>query len=291
MGHRAGIAAVAGLAALVVASPAAAQEDAREKRLVAAVGPSVVQLVEKDRDRTGRQGTGFFVREDGVVATNHHVIAGADYPMFAVLRDGRSVRVLGVLSDDPVHDVALVRVEGSGYPALPVAPLESIHDGQRIMLVGSPMGFGGSVFFGTLSAIRSEMPDEWKKRNARVGNLTQGPFVQHSIAAGPGSSGSPLLDMDGRVVGVNHSGVEGVEIGFGAHASLLKDLMARTDYAAKPTPIGPDVKKNLLVSGGVLGGAAALGLGVWLFVRWRGRARDDDDDDDEEGEEGEPTVH
>jgi S1-C subfamily serine protease len=261
------------LGSLFVAGVARA-EDPADRELARRIGPAVVQLVEKDGEKVRSQGTGFFVRADGVLVTNHHVIAHVEYPMTAVLRDGKKVAVLGVLADDEAHDLALLRVEGGGYTALPLAPMDSIHEGQRVMLVGNPFGFGGSVFYGTLSAIRAEMPAEWKEANAAAGIHTQGPFVQHSIQAGPGSSGSPLLDAEGRVVGVNHSGIPGSEIAFAAHASLLRDLLATTRLDAPPKRLGPDVRKNLVISGAVFG-ALALGVVAWVVVSRR-RARKPD---------------
>src|SRR5262249_53972332 len=115
------------------------------------IGPSVVRLAILGAGDEGN-GTGFFVREDGIGVTNHPVIDDVREKLMAVLRDGRKLRVLGSLADDEVHDLALVRVEGRGYPALALAPPESIHVGERLILVGSPMGFDQSVGTGILAA-------------------------------------------------------------------------------------------------------------------------------------------
>lgn len=238
----------------------AARAEPDAKALVDQIGPSVVRLSVMAGDEEVGNGTGFFVRGDGVVVTNHHVIDGVPGRMEAVLRDGRKLAVAGVLADDEAHDLALVRVEGGGYPALPLAPPESIHVGERLTLVGSPFGFDQSASTGMLSALRADFPDEWKKREKAIGRKTTGPLVQHTVPMGPGASGSPLVDDEGRVVAVNHSGFDGTDINFAAHVDALRDLLAHTNLDAKPKPLGPDVRRNLVISGGVFIALVALFL-------------------------------
>src|SRR5262249_59004023 len=106
------------LALLVLPSAAAPAPASGDVNSVAErVGPAVVRLSIMGGEEEGN-GTGFFVREDGIVVTNHHVIEDVPEKLMAVLRDGRKLRVLGSLADDEAHDLALLRIEGRGYPAL-----------------------------------------------------------------------------------------------------------------------------------------------------------------------------
>jgi len=227
------------------------------------IGPSVVRLAIVGGAEEGN-GTGFFVREDGIVVTNHHVIDDVPEKLMAVLRDGRKLRVLGSLADDEPHDLALLRVEGGGYPALTLAPSDAIRVGERLILVGSPLGFDQSVGTGILAAVRADYPEEWKKRDARAGRKGTGPLVQHTVTSAPGASGSPLVDDMGRVVGVNHSGFDGTDINFGAHVDALRALLAKTDLNATPKRIGPNVSRNLIVSAVLF---AVFGGGLFVFLR------------------------
>jgi S1-C subfamily serine protease len=260
---------LAALAAAAVAEPAPPPADTKD--LAGRIGPSVVNLTMVAGGEDVGNGTGFFVRADGVVVTNHHVIDHVPGTLVAVLRDGRRVPVVGVLADDEPHDLALVRVEGAGYPALPLAPTESVQPGERLTLVGSPFGFDQSVSTGIVSAVRADFPDEWKKRQRERGDLTTGPLVQHTVPMGPGASGSPLVDDLGRVAAVNHSGFEGTDINFAAHVDALRALIAHTDLAARPRPLGPNVRRNLIISAVVFGALAIL-FG-WALVRRRPRRR------------------
>src|SRR5438105_2935128 len=80
--------------------------------------PSIVLLERLDNwDRVLSSGTGFFISEDGRIATNHHVIERAER-LRARLSDGRKIEVAGIVIDDPDHDLAIVKVDGTGFPAL-----------------------------------------------------------------------------------------------------------------------------------------------------------------------------
>jgi S1-C subfamily serine protease len=230
------------------ASIARADEDAATK-LSERAGPSVVRVASVVAGEDAGGGTAFFVDARGIVATNHHVLDGlarSGGDLLAVLRDGKRVKILGSLADDEPHDLALLRIEGDNYPVLPLAPSETVRAGEPIMLIGSPFGLDQSVGTGLLSAVRPDFPPEWKKSHAED-KTAQGPLVQHNIALGPGSSGSPLLDSETRVVGVNHSFIPGTDVCFGAHVDALRALIAKTDLAAKPKPIG-HTRRNLIIS-------------------------------------------
>jgi S1-C subfamily serine protease len=234
------------------------------------VGGSIVRLSFMDGGREQGNGTGFVVRSDGVVATNHHVVSRAPSDLVAVFRDGTRRRVLGSLALDEEHDLALVRIEAGRYPALSLAEGPTIKVGQPVFLIGSSAGLDQSLGTGVVSALRPEgFPEEWKRRYREAGEkIVVGPLVQHTAVSSPGSSGSPLVDLDGHVVAVHHSGLAGTSIYFAAHVDALRALLARTDLEASPRRIGPHVLRNLLWSAGVF----ALLMAAY-FMPWRRRSR------------------
>lgn len=212
-------------------------------------------------------GSGFAVTDDGVLATNSHVVRGGQ-ALTAVAKNGDRFDVLGILADDPEHDLALVRIAPTSgtrasTTALPLAPADSLAVGQDVFVIGASQGLDQSFSVGLIAAIRDALPEGYSDpRGAKLG-----PFVQHTATAAPGSSGSPVLDAQGRVVAVHHSGIAGTGIHFGAHVRLLADLMAATDFAATPVPLGPKVGRNLAISAAVF----AVPFLAWLLFKLQAR--------------------
>ncbi|WP_166430514.1 S1C family serine protease [Polymorphobacter arshaanensis] len=174
--------------------------------MVAAVGPSVVQIVVKptggfhpmqfegqpgEAPSQGGLGSGFIVDAKGIVVTNNHVVGDAQ-TVTVQLSDGRELsgRVLG---RDKQTDLAVVQIEGSG-DFTPVAWGDSDHTrvGDPIFAVGSPFGLGSTVTSGIISA-----------RGREIGAGPYDDFLQVDAAINSGNSGGPLFDASGRVIGVN----------------------------------------------------------------------------------------
>lgn len=135
-------------------------------------------------------GSGFIVRDNGLVVTNNHVVAGAT-ELYVTLPDGRKFKGK-LVGTDPGSDLALVKIEGKDLPALKLADPKSLRVGQWTVAIGSPLGLQHSVTAGILSAMDREV-----SLNNRVG------FLQTSAPINPGNSGGPLLNMQGEVIGVN----------------------------------------------------------------------------------------
>jgi S1-C subfamily serine protease len=230
--------------------------------------PSVVTLVTEDLlgRRTGN-GTGFFVRADGVVVTNNHVAEAS--PTAALLADGRRVAVRGVLATDADADLALLVLEGDGYPALPLADGATIHVDEPVVVIGSPSGFEQTVTRGVITAMRDDGAEE-----ASDGVVARGPILQISAEISPGSSGSPVMTEDGHVVGVAQSVNMLMDSYFAVDVRSVRALITRTPADAALTPVvGPG--RNLLLTlafvGAVVGVFAAPTL--WGLVRRRRRGR------------------
>ncbi|GAB2513723.1 DegQ family serine endoprotease [Lysobacter humi (ex Lee et al. 2017)] len=137
------------------------------------------------------QGTGFLISDDGYLLTNHHVIDGADR-VTVRLSDRREFQAKVVGSDEQ-SDVALLKIEGRGLPALRTAT-QSVKAGQWVVAIGSPFGLESSVTAGIVSAVGRANP---------YANQQYVPFIQTDVAINRGNSGGPLLNTRGEVVGIN----------------------------------------------------------------------------------------
>jgi len=137
-------------------------------------------------------GTGFLISDDGYVLTNHHVVNGAD-KITVKLSDRREFKATLVGSDQQ-SDVALLRIEGKGLPALRTGNSNQLKPGQWVVAIGSPFGLEHSVTAGIVSAVG---------RNNPYADQRYVPFIQTDVAINRGNSGGPLLNTSGEVVGIN----------------------------------------------------------------------------------------
>ncbi|MGD0527511.1 MAG: trypsin-like peptidase domain-containing protein [Polyangiaceae bacterium] len=174
--------------------------------------PSVVTM------RTARTlGTGFIVRADGWIATNLHVVVGGPR-VVVTLRDGRELPVIEVLAASPDHDLALVRVEAQGLPVLALGDSDAMRAGDPVVAIGNPMGLEDTVSNGLVSARRKV------EKGLEV--------LQVSAPIAPGSSGGPLFNERGEVIGVATAVVEGGQnLAFGMPVRYLVPMME------KPAPM------------------------------------------------------
>lgn len=206
-----------------LASPAAAQT-LDLKSVVRQAEGAVVSL--EAFDISGQplgSGTGFFI-QSGVVATNYHVVEDAR-SMKATLADGREVDVTGVLASSEPNDLALLRVPAQvAAPALELSGSGPGEPGDRIVVVGNPLGLSGTVSDGLIAAWRPDGlgPDS--------DFFPETPLLQVTAPISPGSSGSPVLDSRGKVIGVAVGTLlYGQNVNFAIPASSLIELLAGTD--------------------------------------------------------------
>jgi serine protease Do len=136
-------------------------------------------------------GSGVIISADGYIATNNHVVENAD-KVTVTLDDGRefTARVVG---RDAATDVAVVKVEAKNLPAITFADSAKVEVGDRVLALGNPFGIGETVTSGIVSAT---------SRRAGLG-LAYEDFIQTDAAINPGNSGGPLVDIQGRLVGLN----------------------------------------------------------------------------------------
>jgi Do/DeqQ family serine protease len=163
-------------------------------------------------------GSGVIVSADGVVVTNAHVLKVASTAEISlVLADRRELNVKVLLQDEK-SDLAVLRIEGSSgpFPYLEFADSDSIEVGDLVLAIGNPFGVGQTVTSGIVSALG----------RTRVTRSDAQAFIQTDAAINPGNSGGALIDMTGRVVGINtaiYSRTGGsLGIGFAIPSNLVK---------------------------------------------------------------------
>ena len=159
--------------------------------VVARVRPAVLHLRTLGRGRGGT-GSGFLCGGDGLALTNCHVVQGA-LGVEATFHDGRTA-VVDVLGSDPATDLALLRVPGAEEAPLPLADSSLLRVGDFALAVGCPHGLSHSVTAGILSGLGRALPGP--------GGQTIEDVIQTDAPLNPGNSGGPLLDTEGRVVGI-----------------------------------------------------------------------------------------
>lgn len=169
------------------------------EQVAAGVLPSVVQL-NVTGDSTAGAGTGIILSEDGVILTNEHVVrvAEGDGRIIVSFSNGERARA-EIIGTDPATDVAVIKAEGiSGLNPATLGTSSDIRVGQTVVAFGSPFGLESTVTAGIVSALNrsintSDNPDQ----------ATIFPAIQTDAAINPGNSGGPLVDLSGRVIGVN----------------------------------------------------------------------------------------
>ncbi len=142
------------------------------------------------RDRVSG-GSGFIISTDGYILTNHHVVKGADE--VTVRFKDRHEKKARVIGSDSQSDVALLKVEETGLPAVKTGDTELLKPGQWVVAIGSPFNLDYTVTAGVVSAKGRSLSDDQRYV----------PFIQTDVAINPGNSGGPLFNLNGEVVGIN----------------------------------------------------------------------------------------
>jgi serine protease Do len=161
------------------------------ERTVRGGDPFVERFLEREPMRQRGLGSGVIVSSDGVIMTNNHVVAGADKIQVA-LQDGRELEAK-IVGTDPESDLAVLRVDAKDLPAIEIADSSQIRTGDVVLAVGNPFGIGQTVTMGIISAVG----------RANIGITDYEDFIQTDAAINPGNSGGALVDMQGKLVGIN----------------------------------------------------------------------------------------
>jgi serine protease Do len=216
--------AVNGVTPVVNRTPASAASRTEVERTTIEVAreasPAVVSVA-----RDEGSGSGIIIRQDGVIITNAHVVGDARTVRVG-LADGRTLdgRVLG---GDPSVDVAVVRVDASNLPVAELGDADQLEVGQSAIAIGNPLGLDRTVTSGVVSAV-----------NRTPTGIGLDGLIQTDAAISPGNSGGPLLDSQGRVIGINTvviraPGSEG--LGFAIPIGLAVDVTNQILQTGKVT--------------------------------------------------------
>jgi serine protease Do len=229
-------------------------------------GPSFNFQMPKYRD-TGRTeekklggGSGFIVSKDGYLITNRHVVdtVDADYTVF--LHDGTKFNA-EIIAKDELNDIAVLKIDANDLSYLEFADSGSLKVGQTAIAIGNPLlEFNNSVSVGIVSGLSRQI-------NAQSGLFGKSEFfddvIQTDAAINPGNSGGPLLNLDGKVIGVNVAVANADNIGFSLPSNLVSSVfesvkkdgkILRPYLGIRYVPITPSLKEknNLSVDFGVL---------------------------------------
>ena len=186
-------------------------------------------LFPPQRDRPlSSSGSGFIVSDSGYILTNNHVVTGPDRRTAADrvtvrLNDGRSFRAR-LIGNDPETDVAVLKIEGTGFPKVAMGDDHSARIGEWVVAIGNPLGLDFTVTAGIVSA---------KGRNPTglrdTSSYAVGDFIQTDAAINPGNSGGPLVNAKGEVIGINTAIASGTGYfsgyGFAIPIGLARDVM------------------------------------------------------------------
>ena len=245
---------------LAAAVPAIAQP-ADFSDMVKEVGPAVVNITVstapgvaflpplgreegEGRGMPSGQGAGFFIDAGGILVTNHHVIEGAD-SVEVEMSDGR-VLDASIIGSDPLTDIAVLDVEGEGFPTVAFADSDTVEVGDWALAVGNPLGQGFSVSLGIVSA------------RGRTLSGAFDDYIQTDAAINRGNSGGPLFNAEGEVIGVNTAILSptggSIGIGFAMASNVVQDVVdqirtygstRRGWIGVQIQPVTPDIAEAL----------------------------------------------
>jgi len=153
------------------------------------------------------QGTGFIISKNGYVVTNAHVLAGARFA--EAITSTQEIESMTLIGFDPILDLALLKIDGN-YKFLELDDSDGIQVGEKVIAIGNPLGLSFSVSEGIVSAVD------------RTGNNNLQAYVQTDAALNPGNSGGPLINTNGKVIGINNFKIMGENLGFALESNFIK---------------------------------------------------------------------
>ena len=211
--------------------------------VAAAVLPTVVQIEERN-EQGGGTGSGFVVRPDGYILTNNHVVAGAADgagTLNVTFQDG-TTKPATIVGRDLSYDLAVIKVDAAGLKTATLGNSSGVVVGDSSIAIGSPLGLEGTVTSGIVSALNRPVTAGGSGESSYIS------AIQTDAAINPGNSGGPLVDAQGKVIGVNsaiaslgqgQSGAQSGSIGLGFaipvnQAKRVADEIIATGHATHP---------------------------------------------------------
>lgn len=208
-----------------------------------AFGSTVLLVMEDANGQPLSLGSGFFVR-DGEIASNLHVVEGAARGYAKLIGQKTKHDIQGITAVDPKRDLVVLKISASGAPALSLGSSEAVQVGEPVYAVGNPQGLEGTFSQGIVSSIREVGTDR---------------LLQMTAPISPGSSGGPVLNSKGEVVGVSVAIFRGGQnLNFAIPSTYLKALLGKTG-TAKPLAEAKPVKRERSILAD-LGGKSSEGV-------------------------------
>jgi len=210
-----------------------------------------------DQDHESKEmglGSGVIVSSDGYILTNNHVVADAD-ELTVEFADGRKfpAKVVGA---DPKTDIAVVKIDATGLPAITFADSDKLRVGDVVFAVGNPLGVGETVTMGIVSAKGRNKLGILDDDDGKGGGYED--FIQTDAAINMGNSGGALVDAKGRFVGINSAIVSptrgNIGIGFAVPVNMAANIMrslietgtvSRGFLGIRGDPVTPDIAEQV----------------------------------------------
>jgi putative serine protease PepD len=196
--------------------------------------PAVVAIIDDGGpDSGGAAGTGFVISSDGVIVTNNHVVEGANR-IQAVFSDGTTKRA-SVVGKNATSDLAVIRVDGSGLPTIRLGDSDQVQVGDDVVAIGNALALQGglTVTRGIISGLHRQV-------GTTSGEALED-VIQTDAAINPGNSGGPLVDAQGRVIGINTAIADpssAQNVGFAIPISNAKTIIDQLRQGKQPAFLG-----------------------------------------------------
>lgn len=208
-----GVCILAGL--LLFLSSLYAQE-APASRLYSEESSAIVVIGARTK-KTSAFGSGFVVDSQGLILTNYHIIAKASY-LGVKIKSGQEYNNVYIINYDPVKDIALIKIDAKGLRAVKLGDSDKVKVGEKAIAIGNPLGLENSVSDGLISAIRQT--NEGFK------------VFQISVPLSAGSSGGPLFNLKGEVIGITTASyTQGQNVNFALPINYAKKFLGKADSA------------------------------------------------------------
>ena len=163
-------------------------------------------------------GSGFFISQDGTILTNRHIVEDAALEYVVTTSDGKTFPAV-VISRSQSQDIAVLKVEGNNFNFIPLGDSKNINVGQTAIALGSDSGeFQNTVSVGVVSGLNKVAA----ALNSVSGQEDLVALIQIDAATNPGNSGGPLVDLNGRAIGINTVGAPRENVGFALPINLAK---------------------------------------------------------------------
>ena len=209
-------------AILVLLGASVAQAQSVQEIAKETFGSTVLLVMEDANGQPLSLGSGFFVR-DGEIASNLHVVEGAASGYAKLVGQKAKYEVEGVIAVDPERDLVVLKISGARASALNLGSSDAVQVGETVYAVGNPQGLEGTFSQGIVSSIREVGADK---------------LLQITAPISPGSSGGPVLNGKGQVIGVSVATIKGGQnLNFAIPSNYLKTLLGKTSPAKSLTQV------------------------------------------------------